>query len=114
MSVNTKNYQPIQAITVKAKEDLAPFRFVSHLGSLCIDASRALGATETDWINGEFASVVTLGTMPIETTTTINAGVDVTSAASGKARAATGLEPVNGRTLDSCTGAGFVRIKLVP
>lgn len=114
MAVNNKNYQPILALTVKAIEDLAPFRFVSHLGSLCADASRALGVTETDWVNGEFASVVSLGTMPIETTTTINAGVDVTSALLGKARAATGSEPVNGRTLDSCTGAGFVKIKLVP
>ena len=114
MSVNNKTYQPVQTLSVKAVEDLPPFRFVSHLGSLCVDAARSLGVTETDWVNGEWASVVSLGTIPIETTTTISAGVDVTSALTGKARAATGSEPVNGRTLESCTGAGFVRIKLVP
>ena len=114
MSISDKTYQPVQSLTVKAVEDLPAFRFVSHLGSLCDDGSRALGITEVDWVNGEYSSVVSLGTIAIETTTTIPAGTDITSASLGKARAATGSEPVNGRSLDSSSGAGFVRIKVVP
>jgi hypothetical protein len=114
MAVNNKTYQPLQSLTVKATQDLPPFRFVSHLGSLCADGSRAMGITETDWLNGEYASVVSLGTIAIETSTSINISQDVTSAADGKARAATGSEPVNGRALDSVTGSGFIRIKIVP
>lgn len=114
MANHKKTYQPVQAVTVKAAEDLPAFRFVSHLGSLCADENKALGITETDWINGEYAAVITLGTMAVETATTINLGDDITSAADGKAKAAEGTEPVNGRALDSCTGSGFVRVNLVP
>ncbi len=114
MSTHNKTYQPVQAITVIAAEDLPPFRFVNHAGGLCIADSKAVGVTETDWLNGEYASVVTLGTMAVETTTTIDAGEDVTADANGKAKPVAAAEPVNGRALDSCTGAGFVRILLVP
>ncbi|MBM2817023.1 MAG: hypothetical protein HW421_3785 [Ignavibacteria bacterium] len=110
----SKTYQPVQSISINANEDLPGFRFVSHLGTLCSDETRAVGVTETDWVNGELAAVVTLGTIAIETTTTINIGDDVTSAITGKAKTASGTMPVNGRALDSCEGAGFVRIKLVP
>ena len=114
MAINNKTYQPLQSLTVKAIQDLPPFRFVSHLGSLCADAGRALGVTETDWVNGEYASVVSLGTIAIETSTTISISQDVTSSTDGKGKPATGSDPVNGRALDSVTGSGFIRIKLVP
>jgi len=114
MSVNNKTYQPVQSVSVKATEDLPAFRFVSHLGSLCASESRALGITETNWVNGEYASVVTLGTIAIETSTSIDAGSDVTSDVNGKAKTAESVEPVNGRALDGCSGAGFIRIKIVP
>ena len=109
-----KTYQPVQSISMTANEDLPGFRFVSHLGTLCNDATRAVGVTETNWVSGELSQVVTLGTIAIETSTTINIGDDVTSSASGKAKTASGSNPVNGRALDSCTGAGFVKIKIVP
>ena len=114
MAISNKTYQPVQSLTVQAAEDLPAFRFVSHLGTLCSDATRALGVTEVDWLSGEYAQAVSLGTIAIETATTINAGADVTSAALGKARTATGSEPVNGRALESCSGAGFIKLKLVP
>ena len=114
MAINEKTYQPVQALTVQAVEDLPAFRFVSHLGSLCDDGARALGVTDVDWVNGEYASVVSLGTIAIETSTTIPAGVDVTAAAEGKARTASGSDAVNGRSLDDVSGSGFVRIKVVP
>ncbi len=114
MAINNKVYQPVQSLTVEAAEDLPAFRFVSHLGSLCAADSRALGVTEVDWLDGEQASVVSLGTIPVQTTTTIDAGDDVASDADGKAKTVSASEPVNGRALDSCTGAGYVKIKLVP
>lgn len=114
MAINNKTYQPVQAISVKATEDLPAFRFVSHLGSLCADETRSVGITETSWVNGEMASVVTLGTIAIETSTTVDIGEDITSAIDGKAKPATTGNPVNGRALDSCDGPGFIKIKIVP
>ncbi len=114
MSLNNKTYQPVQSISLEAGEDLPAFRFISHLGTLCADESRAVGVTEVDWLSGEMASVVTLGTMTVETAGTISIGADLTSAALGKAKTAEAAEPVNGRALDSCSGAGYVKIKIVP
>ena len=109
-----KTYQPVQAVSVEAGEDLPAFRFVSHLGTLCEEDGRALGVTDVDWLSGELASVITLGTIPVETLTTVDAGDDVTSAAEGKAKTVTGDEEINGRAIDSCSGAGYVKIKIVP
>ena len=114
MAVNDKTYHPVQAISVKALEDLNAFRFVSHLGSVCAVDSKALGVSEVDWVNGEMASVVSLGTIAIETSTTVNVGDKITSDASGKAKLVAGSEELNGRALNGCTGAGFVTINLVP
>lgn len=114
MAVNDKTYQPVHSITLKANEDLPAFRFVSHLGTLCANESRAVGVTDVNWIMGELASVVTLGTIAIETSTTVLLGEDITSAAEGKAKPAEGDAPVNGRALDTTQGPGFVKIKLVP
>jgi hypothetical protein len=114
MALTNKTYQPVQAISVLAAEDLPAFRFVSHLGTLCSVDTRALGVTETNWLKDEHAAVVTLGTIAIETTTTIDAGADVTSDVSGKAITAGGGSAINGRALDSCNGSGYIRIKIVP
>ncbi|MCX7736543.1 MAG: DUF2190 family protein [Candidatus Kapabacteria bacterium] len=114
MTKNQITYQPVQAITVKAKEDLSAFRFVSHLGSLCAENAKSLGVTENDWLKDEFASVVTLGTIGIEMTTGINAGENITSAADGKGTKAGENSEINGRALDSISGAGFIRMILVP
>lgn len=112
--INNKTYQPIQALTIKASENLPAFRFVSHLGSLCSDECRAIGVTETDWLKGEFASVLTLGTIAVETMTSVAIGDDITSTYFGKAKKADSSDPVNGRALESCYGAGLVKIKIVP
>ena len=114
MATSNKSYQPLLPLTIEAKEDLQAFRFVSHLGSLCADAGRALGVTDVDWLNGQYASVTALGTIAVETATTINIGDDITSAANGKARPAGGSEPVNGRALSTAGASEFVKIKLVP
>jgi hypothetical protein len=114
MSITSRTYQPVQALSVKAAEDLPPFRFVSHLGSLCATETKSMGITETNWLNGELAAVVSLGTIAIETTTTISTGMNVAADTLGKAKPATNDMIVNGRALESCTGAGFIKIQIVP
>lgn len=115
MGINKKTYQPVQAVTIKATEDLPAFRFVSISGGLCGDAERALGVTEVDWISGEYVAVVTLGNIAVEASGAILAGSDVSSAADGKAKTATTGNPINGRAIEGCSSAGeFVKIKLVP
>jgi|DewCreStandDraft_4_1066084.scaffolds.fasta_scaffold02152_13 hypothetical protein len=114
MSISNKTYQPVQLVTIKANEDLPAFRFVNYSGNLCQTETLALGVTEVDWKDGDYASVVTLGTIIVETDSAIDVGVPVTSSDQGKAMAASGTVPVNGVALDACSGAGFIRIKLVP
>ena len=114
MTIPNRSYQPVQSLTVNAAEDIPAFRFVSHLGTLCAAESRSLGVSDSDWLTGENASVITLGTAAVETSTSVNLGDDVTSDASGKAKTASGEMPVNGRALDQATGPGYIRIKLVP
>lgn len=114
MVLSNKTYQPVQLITVKADEDLPAFRFVDFTGKLCQEESLALGVTEVDWLDGSYASVVTLGTIIIETDSAVAVGEPITSSNEGKAKKAEGTVPINGVALDSCTGAGFIRIKLSP
>ncbi len=114
MSINTKTYQPLQSLSVEASEFFPAFRFVNISGALCLDNERALGVCEVEWMPGQFAQVVSLGTITVEAASTINQGDDVTSAADGKARKANTGEKVNGRALDSAAAGGFVKIKLVP
>ncbi len=114
MTKNNKTYSPAHAITIEAKEDIPAFRFISHLGSVCEADTKSLGVSEVDWLNGDLAAIVTLGSIAIETTTTVDIGDDVTSDTGGKAKKVTASEPVNGRALSSTTGAGFVTVNLVP
>jgi hypothetical protein len=114
MSFNNKTYQPLQAISIQATEDLPQNRFISFSGGLCADNTRALGVTEVRWVSGQHSQVVTLGTIVVEAAGTIAAGDDIASATTGKARKALNGELVNGRALDSASSGGFVKIKLVP
>lgn len=114
MSKPDKTYQPIQAVTVKATEDLPAFRFISHLGSICAENQKALGVSDVNWLKDEYSSVVTLGTIVVETTTSISIGSAVATSTDGKAKPATSETEINGRALDSCTGAGFIKISIVP
>jgi hypothetical protein len=114
MSLNTKTYQPLQSLSVEAAEYIPAFRFISVSGTLCGDNTRALGVSEVEWVPGQFAQAVSLGTITVEASAAINQGDDITSAAEGKARKANTGEKVNGRALDSASAGGFVKIKLVP
>lgn len=114
MAVNNKTYSPAHSITIQAAEDLPAFRFVSPEGLLCAAETKSAGITEVAWLASEYAAIVTLGTMVIETSGSVNLGEDVTSDADGKGKSATAGMPVNGRALESCSGAGFIKINIVP
>lgn len=114
MTAHNKTYQPVQLLSVKASANLPAFRFVDYSGALCTEGSRALGVTEIDWLDEELASVVSLGTVVVETSEAILAGADVSADDDGKAKTALALEAINGRAIEGCAGAGFIKIKLVP
>lgn len=111
---NNVSYQPVQKISVRAEQDLPAFRFISHLGTICGDGLKSLGTIDRDWLEGTNASVVTLGTVAVETSTTVHTGDDLTSDAIGKAKPAGTTDKVNGRALEDCLGSGYVKILLVP
>jgi len=114
MALNTKTYQPLHSLSIQAVPDIPAFRFVNFSGELCANNTRALGVSEVDWTAGQYAQVVTLGTITVEASAAITLGDDITSSADGKARKATTGEAVNGRALESGIAGDFVRIKLVP
>lgn len=111
---NNVTYQPVQKISLRAEENLAAFRFVSHLGTICAEGAKSLGSVEKDWLEGTNASIITLGTVPIETSTTVHIGEDLTASTDGKAKPAGVSDAVNGRSLETCVGSGTVKIILVP
>ncbi len=111
--MHSVSYQPVQSVTVIAKETLYKNRFVNHLGSLCRQDQKSLGVSELNWNPGELASIVTLGTIAVETATTINAGENIVSDNTGRAKIAIG-SVINGRAMESTVGAGVIKIILVP
>lgn len=114
MPVNNKTYKPILNLTLKANEDVPAFRLVDFNGNISANNEKSLGVVDIEYKTGDEMSVIALGTATVETLGAITKGTDVASAADGKARTATPGEKIIGRALDTCTGADFIRILLVP
>jgi hypothetical protein len=114
MSVNNKTYQPLLKLTLKANQDVPAFRFVDFNGNRCGNNVKALGCSDIGYNSGDSMSIIAVGTATIETSGAITKGNDVASATDGKGRSASPGEKVVGRALDTCTGADFIRILLVP
>lgn len=111
---NNLTYDPIQKISVKVDEDVPAFRFVDAGGSICTESEKAIGVTDSDWLDGDIASVITLGTAIIETTGAVSVGANVSCSTNGKGKTIFGEEEINGRALTGTSGAGFVKILLIP
>lgn len=114
MAKNTSTYHPVQALTIQAAADLPAFRFVNFAGELCAAETKSAGVTELEWLQGDDASIVNLGVMPVETSAAITKGQDVSSDADGKAKPAPADTPVNGRALKDADAGDYVKVILVP
>jgi hypothetical protein len=112
MSLNNKNYAPIQTITIKATEDIPAFRFVDFAGALCSDGLKSLGATDNLCNEGDFAAVTTIGIVLVEASGSIGLGSDVKSDIDGKAANASTGEYVNGHSLDDGVAGDLIRVLL--
>jgi len=112
MPLNNKTYSPLGYVTVKAASDLLPNRFIGFDGNPSAAETKSLGISESKWLAGEFASVITIGTAIVETSVAVNAGDKLTSDTDGKAKKSTGSMIINGRSLDTISDAGFVRVLL--
>lgn len=110
----TNSYQPLQLLTIKAQEDFPARRFVGFDGMLCVEEEIAIGVTETNWKAGDLCSVIALGTAIIETEGSIEVGDNITVGVDGKAKKNSSSNNTSARAMQSCNGAGLIRIKLVP
>jgi len=113
MSNTNRTYNPVQKLTVQAKEDIPEHRFVDHSGNLCGVADKSFGVSEIEWLNNQYISLITLGTAIIETDSAVNIGDPITSSTDGKAKVATGSDSINGRALDTVGVAGYIRVMLI-
>ena len=113
MTLTNKTYQPVQSLSIRTTADLPAFRFINFAGGLCVADSRALGVTDCAHADGDLASVVSLGTVAVETSGAITLGADVSADADGKAKLTLSTEIVNGRALEACSGVAVIRIKLL-
>jgi hypothetical protein len=114
MAINNRTYKPVQTVTITAAADLTAFRLVSHAGEHCDSGAKSMGAAEIDWLQGETAAVVTLGTISLETSGAVTAGDPVASDENGKAKTAAPGDAVNARALSSTSAAGYITAQLLP
>ncbi len=114
MPINNKTNKSILNLTLKSAEAIPSYRFVDFSGNLASDNEKALGTAEISYLSGEFMSIAVVGVSVVETVGAITKGTNVASAASGKARTASPTDNVVGRALDTCSGADFIRVLLVP
>lgn len=113
MPVNDKTYKPILSLTVRAGEDLPAHRFVGFDGSLCANNAKALGVPEVNFAEGENASVVSVGTVIVESATELAPGDRVTSDSEGRAKIIEGEEEINGIVVQGSGEPGFATVLLV-
>lgn len=100
--MTNKTYKPLLIDSVKATADLPKQRFVSFGGAVCTAGEKALGISDVETDNGQFAPVGVLGIFLIETGGAITQGDAVTSDADGKAVTATG-DTIESTTEDETT-----------
>ncbi len=111
---NSVLYQPVQKITIKSSDNLLAFRFVGFSGSHCTAGGKSLGVTERKFPANKSASVVTIGTVPVEAVGAISVGDNLASDSQGRAVVATSGAAVNARALESTENGGIIKVMLVP
>ncbi|GAB1370404.1 hypothetical protein MASR1M45_04650 [Candidatus Kapaibacterium sp.] len=112
MSFNDKTFNALAFFSIKAAADLPANRFVGFDGNIAALESKSLGVTQYDCSSGDYASVITIGTAVVETSVAVSAGDKLTADENGLAKKAIGTALINGRSLDTISAPGFVRILL--
>lgn len=101
----------IFTLTVPTTGAISEKRFVSRTGALATDAQKAMGVAQDEALSGGIVGVCIHGLAVVKVgSTAITRGATITSDANGKARPATGTEPVNGYAFESAPANGEVRI----
>ncbi len=86
MSELTKSYNPAQKISVRAEDEIPARRFISAFGKVCQPTEVAIGVSEIAWAKGNTMSVITLGTVLIDTSEAIAKGDKISVATDGRAK----------------------------
>lgn len=113
MKISNKTYQPVLYVTVKAAEDIPIHSFVNFAGEVAGLGEAALGVVDQDWKQGEFMSVLVLGTAVVVASEIISAGDELSSTATGAAKKIEATNARNAIALEDAELGGFLRCLLV-
>lgn len=102
-----KLYKPLLMDSIKAEVNIEKQRFIGFDGNYCNANAKALGVSDVEIEQGQFAPVAINGILLIKTAGAITKGSKVASNANGFAIAYTTGE-VNGFALDEAAGAGEI------
>lgn len=102
-----KTYKPLLAETIKAAVNLEKQRFIGFDGNYCTQTAKALGVSDVEIDEGQFAPVFTLGILLVKTAGAITKGSKVASDANGYAVTYSTGE-YNGFALDTAVSSGEV------
>lgn len=84
MSVYKPTYKPTERLDITLLEDVTPFRFVNHLGSICSAGAMAAGVTEFNNNAGDHIAVIKAGTAILKIKEAVaSAGIRIASNATG-------------------------------
>jgi hypothetical protein len=113
MKISNKTYQPILTITVKAVEDIPIHSFVNFAGEVTGLGEAALGVVDQNWKQGEFMSVIVLGTGVVVASEIISAGDSLSSTATGTAKKVESTNAIIAIALEDADADGFLRCLIV-
>jgi len=102
-----KLYKPILMDSIKAAVDIEKQRFIGFDGNYCSEAGKALGVSDVEIEQGQFAPVAINGILLVKTAGAITAGSKIASDANGFAVAYTTGE-INGYSLDDAENSGEI------
>lgn len=103
-----KLYKPLLIDSIKAQADLPKQRFINFSGNICGAGAKAFGVCDVETEKDQFAPIAVLGILLVESGSTINQGVKITSDAQGRAIPVTASEEINGYALDAATASGEI------
>ena len=104
-----KTHKPLLVDSVKAAVDIEKFRFIGFDGNYCSANAKALGISDVETEQGQYAPVALNGILLVAAAGSITVGSKVASSDGGYAITYTTGE-FNGYALDASPGGGLVKI----